>query len=74
MKTFKQFLSEQDNWIHTSPEKAGMFKDVTIDELQARKEALEEKHKKNAGNISATDKSKMAQLEFAIRAKSKEGL
>ena len=74
MKSFKEFLVETDKWIHTDPNKAGMFDGVDIQELKARKEALKKQHASQDGAVSDTDRTKMAQLEFAIRAKSKSGL
>lgn len=64
----------EDKWIETDPKKAGMFKGKTKADLESQKETLKKKNAKHKGDVPESDKEKMAQLNFAIRAKSKSGL
>jgi len=64
----------EKKWIKTDPDKKGMFKGKTKAELEAEKEKLKKKDKKHPGKVSDSDHEKMAELNFAIRAKSKGGL
>jgi len=64
----------EKKWIKTDPDKKGMFKGKTKAELVAQRDKLKVKHAKQKGDVSEADKVKMAELNFAIRAKSKGGL
>jgi len=65
---------EEEKWIETDPKKAGMFKGKTKAEIDSEKAALKKKHANQEGPISAAEKTKMHELQFASRAKSKAGL
>jgi len=65
---------DESKWIKTDPKKAGMFKGKTKADLEHQKAALKAKDAKHPGEVSDADHEKMAQLNFAIRAKSKGGL
>jgi len=64
----------EKNWIKTDPAKKGMFDGKSKAEIDSEKAALKKKHANQKGPISAADKTKMHELEFASRAKSKKGL
>ncbi len=64
----------EKNWIHTDPNKKGMFKGKSKAELEAERDRLKKKHENQEGKVSDADRTKMAELNFAIRAKSKGGL
>lgn len=64
----------EKNWIKIDSEKKGMFKGKGKEEIDSEKSALKKKHANQKGPISAADKTKMHELEFASRAKSKKGL
>lgn len=61
---------EEDKWIHTNPAKRGMFKGKDAEDIDSEKSALKRHDEKNSGHVSAADKTKMHELEFAARAKS----
>jgi hypothetical protein len=65
---------EEKKWIKTDPAKKGMFNGKDKSEIDSEKAALKKKHANQEGPISAADKTKMHELEFASRAKSKGGL
>lgn len=64
----------EEKWIKTDPKKKGMFKGKSKSEIDAEKAKLKKKHANQEGPISAAEKTKMHELEFASRAKSKGGL
>lgn len=61
---------EEKHWIHTDPKKRGMFKGKDAGDINSEKAALKAKDAKHPGHVSAADKTKMHELEFAARAKS----
>jgi len=65
---------EEKKWIKTDPNKEGMFKGKSKADLESQKASLKKKNEKHEGEVPEKDKEKMAQLNFAIRAKSKGGL
>ena len=70
----KESEMKEEKWIKTDPAKKGMFKGKSKAEIDAEKAKLKKKHANQEGPISAADKTKMHELEFASRAKSKGGL
>lgn len=61
---------EEKHWIHTDPSKRGMFKGKDSGDIEHEKASLKAKDAKHPGHVSAADKTKMHELEFAARAKS----
>lgn len=64
----------EEKWIKTDPAKRGMFNGKSKADIDSQKSSLKKKHANQEGPISAADKKKMHELEFASRAKSSHGL
>lgn len=72
-------FSEEEKWIQGAvhPERKGMFKGRSKASLEKEKSALKKKNaerKKRGEKVPEKDRTRMSQLNFAIRAKSKGGL
>lgn len=65
---------EESKWISTDPAKRGMFNGKSKSDIDSEKSSLKKKDAAHAGHVSDADKTKMHELEFASRAKSKGGL
>lgn len=65
---------EEAMWINTDPNKTGMFAGKSKTDLESQKAAMKKKHENQEGKVSDADRTKMAELNFAIRAKSKGGI
>jgi len=70
MTKLKDILTEK-NWIKTDPAERGKYKGKNITDLEKMKSALEKRNAKHKGDVPQADIEKMAELNFAIRAKQK---
>ena len=64
---------QESKWIHTDPEKRGMFDGWNIEDLNKEIKNQKEKHAKSNQPVSEKDKTYMHELEFALRAKHGHG-
>jgi hypothetical protein len=75
--TFLEYITEKKkNWIKTDPSKAGMFDGWTVTDLEAEKEELKASNarlKEQGKPVSAEKIERMAQINFALRAKKGHG-
>ena len=71
---FEEDDLQEEKWIKTDPNKRGMFNGKSKADVDSEKEKLKKKDAAHPGEVSAADKTKMHELEFASRAKSNKGL
>ena len=69
----------EDNWIQKAvdPDKAGMFDGISLSAIKKEQAALKRKNvsrRKRGEKVPQSDRTRMSQLTFAIRAKGKGGL
>lgn len=60
-------------WIKTNPKEKGKYDDKNIGDLEEEKEELMDRNAKHKGKVPQRDKEKMAELNFALRAKRGHG-
>jgi hypothetical protein len=65
----RQHDISEKKWIETDPSERGKYDGKTLADLEKMKTALKKQNEKREGSVPQSDKERMAELNFAIRAK-----